>query len=67
MTYMDMAQGGGLKSVGGIIVSDYIMAGTYTYVFALPDQGITQVAGEGIKLEGSFVPAADRDWRVHGY
>ena len=67
MTYMDMANGGGLKSVGGLIVSDYIMAGTYTYVFALPDQGITEVAGDGMDTIGNFVPASDRNWRVHGY
>lgn len=67
MTYIDMATGGGLKSVGGIIVSDYIMSGAYEYVFALPDQGITEVAGDGIKLDGNYVPAANRDWRVHGY
>lgn len=67
MTYVDMAQGGGLKSVGGLIVSDYIMAGTYTYVFALPDQGINEVAGDGLDISDTFIPAANREWRVHGY
>ncbi len=66
MSYIDMAQGGGLKSVGGIIVSDYIMAGTYTYVFALPDQNINEISGEGIDID-YFVPAGSREWRVHGY
>ncbi|MGN1339772.1 MAG: hypothetical protein ACI4WS_05730 [Oscillospiraceae bacterium] len=67
MTYVDMAQGGGLKSVGGLIVSDYIMAGTYTYVFALPDQSITEIAGDGMDISGYFTPAGNREWRVHGY
>ncbi len=66
MTYMDTASGGGLKSVGGLIVSDYIMAGNYTYVFAVPDQQISDIAGDGMSLDGYFVPAGNREWRIHG-
>lgn len=67
MTYVDMAQGGGLKSVGGLIVSDYIMAGTYSYVFALPDQNIDEIKGDGIDGIDYFMPPSKRAWRVHGY
>lgn len=66
MTYMDNSNGGGLKSVGGLIVSDYIMSGYYTYVFALPDQDITEIAGENIKQDGNVTPSSNRDWRING-
>ena len=66
MTYIDMVKGGQLKYVGGLIVSDYIISGSAKYVFALPDQNINEISGEGIDID-YFVPAGSREWRVHGY
>lgn len=65
MTYMDKSAGagGGLKSCGGLIVSDYIMAGYYEYVYAKPDQSIEEIVGD--KFE-TLTPNASREWRVHG-
>lgn len=66
MTYIDTSSGGGLKSIGGLIVSDYIMSGDYSYVFAQPDQSITEIAGDSITMDGHVTPAGNRDWRVNG-
>ncbi len=66
MTYMDKTDGqtNGLKSVGGLIVSDYIMASNCEYIYAKSDQTIEEVAGTDIK--GYLEPSADRSWRIHG-
>ena len=66
MTYIDNAMGGGLKNCGGLVVSDYVLSGYYTYVYAKPDLELVEVTGEGLKMEGLVVPAANRDWRIHG-
>lgn len=65
MTYMDKSdgKGGGLKSTGGIIVSDYIMAGYYEYVYAKPDQSIEEIVGKDFD---PVTPNANRSWRIHG-
>ncbi len=65
MTYMDKSDGngGGLKSAGGIIVSDYIMAGYYEYVYAKPDQSIEEIVGKDFD---PVTPNANRSWRIHG-
>ncbi len=61
MTYMDEGGGGGLKTVGGLIVSDYIMRGAYEYIQCYPDMNLSSIIGEaGVKVQ------ADKTWRVYG-
>lgn len=61
MTYMDEGGGGGLKTVGGLIVSDYIMRGAYEYIQCYPDMNLSDVIGEaGVKVQ------TNKTWRVYG-
>lgn len=63
MTYVDMSTGGGTKCVGGLIVSDYIICGSYAYYYARPDQNISDIAGENFEV---LNPTASREWRIYG-
>lgn len=65
MTYVCIGTGGGgLKNVGGLIVSDIVLSGSYSYVFAQPERTISQISGEDME---SLSPSGSRTWRVHGY
>ncbi len=63
MTYMDEGAGGGLKNVGGLIVSDYIMRGAYSYVQCYPDLPLSKIIGDDHKGDGS---TSNKPWRVYG-
>ena len=64
MTYVSIGSGGGLKNVGGLIVSDIALSGAYEYIFAQPERTITQISGEDME---ALQPSGSRTWRVHGY
>lgn len=65
MTYVCVGSGGGgVKNVGGMIVSDIALSGPYNYVFAQPERTISQISGEDMD---SLQPSGSRVWRVHGY
>lgn len=65
MTYVCVGSGGGgVKNVGGMIVSDIALSGPYNYIFAQPERTISQISGEDMD---SLQPSGSRVWRVHGY
>lgn len=64
MTYVSIGSGGGLKNVGGLIVSDIALSGSYEYIFAQPERTITQISGDDMEM---LRPSVSRTWRVHGY
>ena len=64
MSYISIGSGGGLKTVGGIVVSDMALSGSYEYIFAQPERSISQISGEDLE---SLTPSGSRTWRVHGY
>lgn len=63
MTYIDNTAKGrtGLKQVGGMIVSDYVMSGDNQYVFAKPDQELSFMETKDSQNE-----AAGGIWKVNG-
>lgn len=63
MTYVSIGSGGGLKTVGGLVVSDIALSGSYEYIFAQTERTITQIIGEDMP---SLHPVGNRTWRVHG-
>ncbi len=63
MTYVDKGSGGGVKSIGGLIVSDYVITGYYRYMYCIPDKSIEDLVGD----DWDSLPAySSRTWRVHG-
>ena len=63
MTYMDEGGGGGLKNVGGLIVSDYILRGAYTYIQCYPDLPLKDIIGDDHEGDGG---KTNKPWRVYG-
>lgn len=63
MTYIDNTAKGrtGLKHVGGMIVSDYVMSGDNQYVFAKPDQELSFM-----EMDRKDNAAAGGIWKVNG-
>lgn len=64
MNYIDKGDGGGVKTVGGLIVSDYVITGSYRYLFCLPTVPTSKMLEEfgGDPLR----PISSREWRYHG-
>lgn len=63
MTFVAVGSGGGLKNVGGLVVSDMAVNGAYKYIFAQPDRTIQQIVGDGFD---ALRPSGSRTWRIHG-
>lgn len=63
MTFVSVGSGGGLKSVGGLIVSDMAVNGSYKYLFAQPSRSIQQIVGDDFE---KLLPSGNRSWRIHG-
>lgn len=63
MTYVDIGSGGGVKIVGGLIVSDYVISGFYQYVYCRPDRSLEDVVGADWE---PLTPTASRIWRHYG-
>lgn len=66
MTYMDTKDVGGdegMKIFGGLIVSDYILAGTHEYVQCYPDRSLKDIMGNQAAGDGTKV---NKTWRVYG-
>lgn len=63
MTFVAVGSGGGLKNVGGLVVSDMAVNGAYKYLFAQPDRTIQQIVGDGFD---PLRPSGNRSWRIHG-
>ena len=62
MTFVCIGDGGSMKSVGGLIVSDVQINGCLEFLFAQPDDSIKHLAGSGISLE----KAVKKTWRRYG-
>ncbi len=64
MNYVDKGSGGGAKTIGGLIVSDYVISGYYRYTYCLPtvptSQMLKDFGGDPLR------PVASRSWRYHG-
>lgn len=63
MTYVDKGTGGGAKTIGGLIVSDYVITGYYRYTYCLPSKTINELVGEDFDV---LVPTGSREWRHYG-
>ena len=63
MTFVAVGSGGGLKNVGGLVVSDMAVNGAYKYIFAQPDRTTQQIVGDGFD---ALRPSGSRTWRIHG-
>lgn len=66
MTYVDLdvsEGGGGVRMVGGLIVSDYVISGFYQYVYCRPDKSISEVVGGNWE---PLTPTGSRVWRTFG-
>lgn len=63
MTYVDIGDGGGVRMVGGLIVSDYVISGYYQYVYCRPDKSITEIVGSNWE---PLAPTGSRVWRTYG-
>ncbi len=63
MTYVDKGSGGGAKTIGGLIVSDYVISGYYRYTYCLPSKTINELVGEDFEV---LVPTGSREWRHYG-
>lgn len=69
MTYVDKGFGGGVKIVGGLIVSDYVITGYYRYVHCLPTLPISDVMQKcGVQFTDDWMLdyGGSRAWRVFG-
>lgn len=64
MNYVDKGSGGGAKTIGGLIVSDYVISGYYRYTYCLPtvptSQMLKDFGGDPLR------PVVSRSWRYHG-
>lgn len=63
MTLVMQGAGGGLKGVGGLIVSDMVLSSSLIFLFAQPDHSIPQIVGEDF---AALSPSGSRSWRIHG-
>lgn len=69
MTYVDKGSGGGVKIVGGLIVSDYVITGYYRYVHCLPTMPISDImlkCGVQFTTDNALQAGGSRAWRVFG-
>ncbi|MCI5668181.1 MAG: hypothetical protein MR291_05385 [Oscillospiraceae bacterium] len=64
MNYIDKGSGGGAKTIGGLIVSDYVISGYYRYTYCLPtvptNKMLEEFGGDPLR------PISSREWRYHG-
>lgn len=63
MTFISIGGGGGLKNVGGLVVSDISLNGAYKYLFVQPDFRIDYIFKEHFE---ALSPAGGRVWRYDG-
>ena len=67
MTYVDLScgenTGGGVRMVGGLIVSDYVISGYYEFVYARPSMSVDSI---GITTGDPLRPTGSREWRHYG-
>lgn len=63
MTFISIGGGGGLKNVGGLVVSDISLNGAYKYLFVQPDFRIDYLFKEHFD---ALSPAGGRVWRYDG-
>lgn len=64
MTYVDKGSGGGAKTIGGLIVSDYVITGYYRYIYCLPTKSLNDLVGDDFV---ALKPNGSREWRHYGY
>lgn len=62
MTFVSIGDGGSMKSVGGLIVSDVQINGNVEFLFAQPEDSISHMAGSGSSLSA----ATKKTWRRYG-
>ncbi|MDE7194886.1 MAG: hypothetical protein K2O14_13115 [Oscillospiraceae bacterium] len=55
---------GGLRMVGGLIVSDLLMSDFYTFLYVAPEKNYADLLGDNAP---SLLPQGNRTWRKYGY
>lgn len=68
MTYFDVDTGGsgGVRMVGGLIVSDYVVSGYYDYVFCRPTKNINEILETTSDDPEALQATGNRDWLIYG-